>query len=314
MIRGILFAVAACFIWGLIFVVPPYMEGFDAFEIALGRHSVFGAISLLFLFTLRKKIAQYSLKIWATAFFFALIANITYYSCVVIGVTYASPPLAALILGSSPIAISFYGNFVEKNGRFKELIVPALLILAGLCLVNFHNFMDDSTHEKPLYWMGALAACVALIAWSWFVVKNARFLKNNPTIAAEEWSTLLGTATFTWVIILGTLYESWQGAVSWHKFTTPSDSLQTFVIGCLILGILCSWLGSFLWNNACTRLPISFAGELTILETIFGLMFFYFLEQRLPPATEFAGAMLMFSAIFYSMRSVTATEPTENYI
>jgi len=32
--KGIFFVLAACFIWGLIFVIPQFMEGFSSIEIA----------------------------------------------------------------------------------------------------------------------------------------------------------------------------------------------------------------------------------------------------------------------------------------
>lgn len=303
MIKGVLFALAACLLWGLIFIVPTFMTDFDAFEIALGRHFVFGSVSTLFLAVSFNTFKRYPFKIWKTALYFSLIANIVYYSCVVLGVNCASPSLTALILGMSPIVISFYGNWLEQDCHYRDLAIPAILIFLGLFFVNIPALQQEGTEEKPLYWVGALAACISLVAWSWFVVKNARFLKNNPEVAPAEWSTLMGTSTFTWVLLLGTLYESWQGGDHWQQFTTPSLELKSFVIGCLVLGVVCSWIGSYLWNNASMRLPVSFAGELTIFETIFGLIFFYCLEQKLPSALEAIGVTLMLSAVFYSMGS-----------
>jgi drug/metabolite transporter (DMT)-like permease len=309
MCAGTLFALTACFIWGLIFIVPTYMQGFDSLEIALGRHSIYGTVSLLILLFSGRKFTQYSVKIWVMAFVFALIVNIMYYSCVVTGVTCASPSLTALILGMCPITIAFYGNWLERECRFTELIIPSLLILVGLLLVNLPALQEEHAEKKPFYWVGALSACGSLAAWSWFVVTNSRFLKKNPQISSSEWSTLIGAATFFWVFFLGIAYESWHGIEHWQKFITPSSNLSNFITGCLILGIACSWIGAYLWNNACLRLPISVAGELTIFETIFGLLFFYLLNEETPPLTEFAGIILMLSAVIYRMGTTILARP-----
>lgn len=303
MIQGTLFALAACFIWGFIFIIPTFMKEFDVLEIALGRHFVYGSTSVLFLLVTFKKFKRYSIKTWRVAFSFALVANIFYYSCVVTGVNWASPTLTTLILGMSPIVISFFGNWLEKDCHFKELLIPAALIFIGLIAINLPELQQEDPLEKPKYWLGALAAFCSLAAWSWYAVINARFLKNNPHISPIHWSTMMGVSTFCWVILLGSIYESFQGGAHWQQFTAPSSALFNYILGCLILGTLCSWLGSFLWNNACTRLPVSFAGELSIFETLFGLLFFYLLEKEWPEFYETAGIFLMLSAVVYSMQS-----------
>ncbi len=300
MIQGTLFALGACFLWGLIFVVPMFVHGFDPLEVALGRHSVFGIVSVLFFLISYKKFRTYPLRYWLKALFFALITNIFYYSCVVKGVSCASPAITALILGVSPIVISFFGNWLEKECKYQDLVIPSILILVGLLLVNVPALLEVQVGID--YWFGILSAFGALFAWSWFVVMNSRFLKRNPEVVPHDWSTMIGVATFVWVAVLGTLYESWQGMENWQKFTTPSQSLYYYILGSLTLGILCSWVGVYLWNNASLRLPVSLAGELTIFETLFGLLFFYLIEQRIPPYTEILGVILMLSAVYYSLR------------
>lgn len=301
MFSGALYALAACFLWGMIFIIPTFMQEFHPFEIALGRHFVYGLLSLCFLTASAGRFRTYPFKIWSKAFMFSFIANILFYSCVVAGVNYASPSLTALILGLSPIAISLYGNLLENECRFKDLLIPSALIFTGLILVNIPALQSELSDEKPHYLLGAIAALGSLTAWSWYVVTNARFLKKHPFVAASDWSTMMGSATFCWVIVLGTIYESVQGQEHWQQFIAPSAALQTYFIGCLILGIVCSWIGAFLWNNASTRLPVALAGQISIFETIFGLLFFYILQQSLPPVLEGAGIFLMLAAVFYSM-------------
>jgi drug/metabolite transporter (DMT)-like permease len=75
------------------------------------------------------------------------------------------------------------------------------------------------------------------------------------------------------------------------------------MIGSAVLGVLCSWLGSFLWNRACLHLPVSLAGQLTIFETLFGISFVYIFEQRFPPTMEFLGICFLLTAILYGIRA-----------
>ena len=310
MLKGTIYAIAACLIWGLIFVVPPYLKGFDPLEIALGRHGIYGFVSCIILLAAGSGAwKKHSAAIWGRAFVFSLLTNIIYYFCVVFGVNYASPCLTALILGVSPIIISFYGNWMEKECSYTKLIAPALMISGGLFLVNLPLFYEETLgEEKPLYLLGALCACVALCAWSWYVVANSRFLKKTPSITPQEWSTLIGVTTFVWVVFLGGIYEGVMGTAHWDKFITPSHELAVFVAGCALLGILCSWVGAFLWNKASSLLPVSFAGQLTIFETIFGVLYYYILSQEIPPLAELAGITLMLSAIFYGMNTFVVTQ------
>lgn len=305
MIKGIIFALTACFIWGMIFIIPRFMQGFDAFETALGRHFIFGLLSVcLFLFSW-KTAKTASLKMWKAAFLYSLVANIIYYSCVVFSVRYSSPAIAALIQGMSPIVIAFYGNWKEKACNFRDLIFPTVLILFGLVLINIPAFQQSWSGD---YLLGISAAFLALIAWSWFVVANAVFLREHAQVKIQDWVTLMGTATFVWAVILGTVYEFSQGSHSWARFVTPSSELAFFIGGCLILGIVCSWLGNFLWSKASTLLPISLAGQLSVFETIFGVVFVYIVQGEMPVYLEMTGICIILAAILYGVNLFSEAE------
>ena len=84
---------------------------------------------------------------------------------------------------------------------------------------------------------------------------------------------------------------------------TPTPEMQAFMVGGLMLGFFSTWLGIFLWNQGSSRLPVSFAGQLTVFETIFGLMFVYLVDQRLPSWIELCGATLMLSGVIVSINA-----------
>jgi drug/metabolite transporter (DMT)-like permease len=302
---GSLLVLAACFIWGLVFVIPGWMPEYSPIEVALGRYFCYGAISL-FIFGVRFKgmKANFSFRVWQHAFLFAFVANILYYSTLVLGIRFSNASVTALIFGISPLTIAFYGNWVEKECSFKAMFIPSFLILFGLLCVNLPALKWGSPNVSFLsYGLGLSCAFVAHGAWSWYVVANSRFLKNHPAISPSEWSTILGVATFCTVIVCGAGLASFAASPDLEKYTQWNASFFQFVLGSLILGAFCSWLAFYLWNRACHLLPVSFAGQLTIFETIFGLIFVYVLENRFPAQMELMGILCILCGIFFSLKA-----------
>lgn len=304
MYKGIAFALSACFIWGLIFVIPQYMVGFNTLEVVMGRYTFYGLVSIiLFLNTKWSSAIKYPSPIWFKAFGYALFTNIIYYSGVVLSVRYCTPAVCALILGMSPIAIAFYGNWKEHECSYKRLIFPSLLTFMGLLLINLEHLTNNSESvEMAAYFFGLGCACLALASWSWYVVANARFLKQHPEMSPGEWSTLIGVCTFFWVAIIFVGLSLYLGDFqAFEKYGTWSPELQVFLMGSATLGLLCAWFGAYLWNQASVHLPVSLAGQLTIFETIFGVSFVYMLKGEFPVFLECFGIMLMLAAIMYAI-------------
>lgn len=302
MFAGIVFALTACFIWGLIFVVPQWMPGFSPIEIALGRYLVYGAISLvIFLKMTFHQRLRYSRAIWIKAAYFSLASTIFYYTCLVLGVRYASAAICALVLGVSPIAIAFYGNWQQKETSFKSLMFPSVLILLGLVIINVPHL--EKTDSLGMYLLGLMCSLFALMSWSWYVVANARFMKTHPKVLPNEWSTLIGVTTLGWVFVFGVILSVFfENQFHMEKYITPSGLLAQFWIGSAILGVLCSWVGAFLWNKASLHLPVSLAGQLTVFETIFGVIFVYTIAQSWPSSFEIIGMVILLSAVVYGIR------------
>lgn len=301
-LKGTLYAIGACFIWGLIFVVPLYMESFTPIEIALGRYLSYGSISSLILFRAYfQGGCRYPLSVWTRALCYSFICSIGYYTFVILAMRYSTPAICTLILGICPIAIAFYGNWRQKECSYRSLMMPSVLIAIGLVVINVPYILE--TPSPSTYLLGLVCALWALVAWSWYVVANSAFLKKNPHVDSGDWSTLMGVGTMFWVLNLGILSPFFfEDQLDWNKYFEPGPELYSFLIGSAILGILCSWVGGFLWNRASFYLPVSLAGQLTIFETLFGVSFVYMFEQRLPPKMEFLGVAFLLSAIIYGIR------------
>ena len=194
-----MFALAACLVWGLIFVVPQFMTGFTPIEVALGRYVMYGGISVLIFCksTLQGKF-RYPRSIWAKALSFSFVSTIGYYTCVVLALRYASPSVCVLILGISPITIALYGNWKERETSFRSLAIPSALILLGLIIINAPHLQICASISS--YVLGLFCTFLALIGWSWYVVANTRLLKEEPSLNPYDWPTLIGVAALFWVL------------------------------------------------------------------------------------------------------------------
>lgn len=307
MLQGIAYALGACFIWGLIFVVPQFMTGFSAIEVVLGRYTFYGILSAsIFVKSWLRGHLRFPRFIWGSALCFSFVSTFLYYTAVVLAVRYANPAICALILGLSPVTIAFYGNWQKKECSFKSLLPSSILIGIGLLIINAPHFIsEDALFDYSGYFAGLGCSFIGLVAWSWYVVANARFLKNNPNLLSNEWSTLIGVATLIWVTLCGLLLIAVFAEAEIHTHLIDNAISSRFLVGSAILGFLCSWLGAYLWNQACLRLPISLAGQLTIFETIFGLLFVYLWAQQTPPLLELLGVAILLGAVGYSVRFST---------
>src|SRR5207302_1471124 len=101
------------------------------------------------------------------------------------------------------------------------------------------------TASPATYLLGLFCAFLALVAWSWYAVANARFLKRNPHLLSSDWATLVGVGTLFWV----TLLTSILALFFTDHLQLETSSLKSFLIGSTVLGVLCSWLGTFLWDK-----------------------------------------------------------------
>ncbi len=302
MVKGIFFALSACFVWGLIFVIPQFMSEFSSIEVVLGRYFFYGIISAtLFLKACTAKKCKYPRAIWGKALSFSLVCTIGYYTCLVLALRYTLPAVCALIIGVSPIAIAFYGNFQQKEVAFKHLMFPSFLILAGLLIINIPHFEASSSPRN--YLLGILFSILALLAWSWFVVANARFLRHYPHVHSSDWSTVMGVTTLFWTILLAIIFVFFDSSFQIEKYLVWDSALKHFLIGSMILGLFCSWIGAYLWNKASIYLPVSLAGQLTIFETIFGVLFVYIIDQTSPSLIDIIGIIILLSAVAHGTQS-----------
>jgi drug/metabolite transporter (DMT)-like permease len=306
MFLGLLFAIGACFIWGFIFIVPSYLSDFSSVEVVLGRYGTYGILSLILFFRSgTKQIKRYTFKTWGFAFIFALFSNLVYYLGLVAGLRFASPTLTVLIVGMAPILIALYGNWQTREIAYRDLVIPCLWIAFGLILVNITEIDWSFKATTPLqYLWGIIGILIALFSWSGCAVYNARFLKRHLHLSISDWTNVIGVATFFWSLVVGILFALFaHEEMNFTRLLTISPLTLRYLGGALILGVLCSWLGCYLWNQASLHLPVSLMGSLLMFETLFGLLFVFFFHNRIPTWIEIAGITSMIAGIFMCIQA-----------
>lgn len=309
MLRGVLGVISACLMWGLIFVIPGFLNGFSSIELAIGRCLSFGTFAVAILVARKRYLfKEMSREVWKKAFIFSFLASGVHYFTLVLGLRYANVAITTLIIGTTPVCVAIYGNMRQKEFAFKPLIIPCSLLAIGLTLVNLPPFLQaESPTNINEYLLGIFFGLISLASWVWVAVSNSEFLKKNPNIRSSDWVTILGVSTFLWatfLVMIGLLFFVTEQQLD--KYINPSPELSSFLVGCMILGWGCSWLGSYLWNYAAIRLPISLLGQLTIFETLFALTFLTMIEARLPEVLEITGIIIALIGIttnVYVMRS-----------
>jgi drug/metabolite transporter (DMT)-like permease len=303
-VRGVVYAIIACFLWGFIFVIPSMITEFSSLEIVLGRYITFGIISSFLLF--RKgfeTVRLFSYRDWTLAFLFAFGSNVLYYLGIVLSLDLASPPVTVVIAGLAPIVVALYGNWHVREISYKNMILPCLWIFSGLILVNYSDLMNvRATSSIQAYIIGVTLAFLALFSWCAYAVHNARFLKKRPGLPPESWVSVLGvcamlSSLFLWIVfaLLDTNKVQVQHYIVW------SSALRDYLLGVGFLGIISTWLAFFFWNRAGIYLPVSMLGPLVIFEFVFGLLMIYIFEWRLPTWQVIIGVLLLLSGTLYAL-------------
>src|SRR5215471_5905263 len=137
---GVLYALAAGAIWGLVFVGPLLLPEYPAALQSVGRYLAFGLIALPLAWMDRRALRQLSRADWIEALKLAAIGNLLYYLCLASAIQRAGAPLPTMIIGTLPVVIAIAANLrnAQRDGHlpWARLAPSLLLIVAGIACVN----------------------------------------------------------------------------------------------------------------------------------------------------------------------------------
>jgi drug/metabolite transporter (DMT)-like permease len=311
MTTGLLFALAAGLMWGLVFVGPLLLPEYPAAVQSFGRYLAFGLIAIPLGFLDRKRLAQLTREDWIEALKLALIGNVLYYLCLASAIQRAGGPLPTMIIGSLPVVIAIASNLGgagprEKRTPWSRLLPGLLLIGAGIALVNqveLERLRHDTGVDLGRYAIGALLACCAVVCWTWYPLRNSRWLREHPDRHPRGWATAQGLATLPLAVIgyAGVWLLNATG-LGFGGFDMPfGPRPQDFLLLMFAIGLFASWLGTLCWNEASQRLPPSLAGQLIVFETLAALAYAFVLRREWPQPEVIAGIVLLIAGVAWAV-------------
>lgn len=308
MVSGVLYALLAGLMWGLIFVGPLLVPEYPAVLQSMGRYLALGLIALPLAWLGRTRLMQLTRRDWQTALVLTLMGNLIYYVCLASAIQRAGAPVSTMIIGTLPVVIPVFANLLysHRDGKLAwRNLVPALVCIAlGLSCVNIaelrHGLSDFSWWR---YGSGIGLAFISVICWAWYALRNARWLRENPDKHPMMWATAQALVTLP-VSLLGYILAClWLGKQG-QSFPLPFGPRPVVFITLMVaIAVFCSWVGALCWNIASQRLPTVIVGPLIVFETLAGLLYTFLLRQSLPPLMTFTGIALLVVGVIVAVRA-----------
>jgi len=308
MFIGLLCALGAGLLWGLVFVAPLMLGDYPGLILSFGRYLGFGLIALVPAWFDRARILALTRADWIAALKLSLVGNILYYAALATAIQLADAPLPAMLIGTLPVIISIFSNWSPGHPSeavaWRRLAPSLAVIFAGLMLVNASELAHlDGSRSTADYALGCLIALVALASWTWYPIMNARHMKRHPHIRSSTWSTAQGLATLP-LALAGFIGYGIFNALQDQGYDLPLGPRPLPFIGLMLaLGFCASWLGTMLWNKASQRLPTSLAGQLIVFETLSALLYAFIWRGAAPTAAVLAGIGLLCIGVMLGMRT-----------
>ena len=310
---GILYALAAGLMWGLVFIGPLLLPDYPAAMQAFGRYIAFGLIALPLAWLDRARLAQLTRADWLAATRLGLVGNIVYYLFLASAIGRAGGPLPTMIIGTLPVVIAISSNLrssaavQRRDGRlpWRRLLPSLALIAAGIGCVNqveLDHLRADPLADPARYAVGALLALGAVACWTWYPIRNADWLRAHPDRSPRAWATAQGVATLPLALLGFLLFWAWT-ALSPSALPMPLGPRPAVYLGLMFaIGLFASWLGTLCWNEASQRLPTALVGQLIVFETLSALAYALLLRGAWPPLLTGIGVVLLIAGVSWALR------------
>ncbi|MFJ3457750.1 DMT family transporter [Scandinavium goeteborgense] len=308
MMSGVLYALLAGLMWGLIFVGPLLVPEYPAVLQSMGRYLALGLIALPLAWLGRAKLKQLSKRDWLTALGLTMVGNLIYYVCLASAIQRAGAPVSTMIIGTLPVVLPIFANLLysHRDGKLSWLsMAPALVCIAlGLLCVNIaelrHGVVNFSWWR---YGSGIGLALISVVCWAWYALRNARWLRENPDKHPMMWATAQALVTLPMSLLGYLLACAWLSGQG-QSFPLPFGPRPVVFITLMIaIAVFCSWVGTLCWNIASQRLPTVILGPLIVFETLAGLLYTFLLRQSFPPLLTFTGIALLVVGVIIAVRA-----------
>lgn len=316
MLSGVLFALTAGLMWGLVFVAPLMLPDYPAALLTTGRYLAFGLLALPLALMDRTSLRELRAPDWWAAVRLSAVGNFLYYLTLAAAIQRAGAPLPTMLIGTLPVVIAICANHRNRvrDGQLPWLrLLPGLLLIAaGLLLVNRTELAElQAAGAGPealrRYVEGGLLAVIAVACWTWYPIRNADWLREHADRSPRAWATAQGLVTLPMALlgmaVVGAVQARWPGLLMPADFGWPSGPRPPNYLGLMLaIGLFSSWLGTLCWNEASQRLPTSLSGQLIVFETLAALAYAFLWQGRWPPTITLAGIALLVAGVVSALR------------
>ena len=294
---GIAFGIGAGALWGTVFVAPELAHDFTALQLAAARYLVYGVISAVLLVPRWPDLrAWVDASHWRALIGLSLLANIVYYVALATAVQWGGVAMTSLVIGFLPVAVTVVGSRAAGAVPLRRLL-PSLLF-SGIAIVCIG--WQALTGGGGFEWKraaGFLCAVAALVSWTIYALRNARWLHKLPHVSAHDWNLLTGVVTgaLSLLLVPVALYAdaSTHTVAAWSRFAAISTGMAVFA----------SLLGNSLWNRMSRLLPLTLVGQMILFETLFALLYGFVWDQRWPLATEWVAMLCVGLSVVLCLRA-----------
>ena len=293
MLTGVLAGLAAGALWGVVFVAPRMVEGYNSVDLTAGRFVAYGLVAALVCASTRRALPDARQALSAIGL--SLLGFTGYYLLLVLAIRDAGTEVPSLVIGTIPVWVMLLGK--PGHLRWAALVPGILLTAAGLALMTLAPQAGDVNVQGEHYWRGILWACASLASWTAFALLNAAWLKRHPEVSATDWANWLGLATGAGALVLWAVAGSDLGTLA----SLPDAPL--FFGLALATGAGSAWLATILWNMASRRLSPSLCGQLIVSETLFALAYSFAWDGRWPTTAQWAAVVLFTLGILASIKA-----------
>jgi drug/metabolite transporter (DMT)-like permease len=196
--EGVACALGAGLLWGLVFVVPLMLPDYPPAMLSFGRYLGFGVIALLLA--------------WADLPRLQRLQRAGLANGLRTGAGRQHPllplPLGGDPAGRRPAADDAHRHVCRSSSPWSPTSAAKpcrgaaccrrwLVMASGIALVNQHEMalLDEQGRSAHDYFIGGLLALAAVAAWTWYPVRNSRWLRQRPHLASGTWAIAQGLAT-----------------------------------------------------------------------------------------------------------------------
>lgn len=289
---GVACGIGAGALWGLVFLAPEVVRSFSPLQLAIGRYLAFGVLAALWIGRgWRTLLAAVPARSWWWIAWVSLTGNTLYYVLLASAVQKGGIAMTSLVLGFLPVPVTIIGSRDAGAVSLAKLLPSLLLCVAGAVCIGWQSLSAPAAGAVPAQFTGFLFALGALACWTLYAVNNSRCLARLPQLSAHEWNLLIGIVTGAQALLLVPI------ALLFEPVRHSGGEWLSLAGVSIAVALLASIGGNALWNRMSRLLPLTLVGQMILFETLFGLLYAFAWERRLPTVLEAAAFVLVVASV-----------------